>query len=361
MSVYKTSGLEFFASANGYGGFKSYFSEIFDPYKFTRIFILKGGPGTGKSSILKKLCKYAEESNLYYEIFRCSSDPASLDAVIIKNGKYSVAVLDGTAPHERDACIPGAADEIINLGKAWNKKELCSARKEIESLNKSKSNAYKNAYRYLSISSIFNKNIKAEIANHFDFCSAKKECEDLFELFKDSKDNELNTRLISSFSKDGYKRNICFEENVKANYKITGKYETSNLLLSILSKMLIDNNMNFTIIPSPLDEDNVEGIYLKEKNAAIISNNSENQYNDIVCNASKFIKSDFYIKSENMVNKFEEHRNFYQTLAAKELSLASEYHFMLEKIYTPLMDFSIIDNIFDELLENIKNIFTHII
>ena len=46
---------EFFASANGYTGFRSYFDEIFDSRDYTAIYVLKGGPGTGKSTLLKVL------------------------------------------------------------------------------------------------------------------------------------------------------------------------------------------------------------------------------------------------------------------------------------------------------------------
>ena len=45
----------YFAAANGYSGFRSYFSTLFDSKDFTRILVLKGGPGTGKSSFMKKI------------------------------------------------------------------------------------------------------------------------------------------------------------------------------------------------------------------------------------------------------------------------------------------------------------------
>jgi len=45
----------YFAAANGYDGFVSYFEKVFDAKDYTRLFILKGGPGTGKSSIMTHL------------------------------------------------------------------------------------------------------------------------------------------------------------------------------------------------------------------------------------------------------------------------------------------------------------------
>ena len=48
--------LHFFASMNTANGFQSYFKEIFDPKQYNRSYILKGGPGSGKSSLMKYKC-----------------------------------------------------------------------------------------------------------------------------------------------------------------------------------------------------------------------------------------------------------------------------------------------------------------
>ena len=134
---------EYYASANGYKGFHSYFDSIFNSPEFKKIFVLKGGPGTGKSTFLKKVCNFAKANNLDFEIFRCSSDPKSLDGVIINNGEVRVAILDGTSPHERDAVIPGAIDEIVNLGEAWNSEALENSREKILKWHHAKSDSYK--------------------------------------------------------------------------------------------------------------------------------------------------------------------------------------------------------------------------
>ena len=90
----------FFASSNSYDGFVSYFDNVFNSKNYTRIFILKGGPGTGKSTIMKKVAEYADTMNFYNEAIYCSSDSNSLDGVIISNEKAKIAIIDGTAPHE---------------------------------------------------------------------------------------------------------------------------------------------------------------------------------------------------------------------------------------------------------------------
>ncbi len=353
MTPNNTPNFEFFASANGFNGFKSYFNEIFNPCNLTKLFILKGGPGTGKSTILKKIGKFANENNLNYEIFRCSSDPNSLDGIIIKSNESSVAVIDGTAPHQMDTVIPGAFDELINLGAAWNSKELNKEMEEIKSLNILKSQAYQNAYNYLSISSVFNKKIKAEIKKIFNYNLAEEKCKNIIQLYQEDK-GKVDIRLISSFSKNGYERNNCFEKVFKEKYTVKNTYGSASLFLSILTENLKKHKISFINIPSPLDENEIEGIYLNEYATLIISEkNTENCINNI--DTSEFINLNLIKNKEKELNIFEEHLKLYMNLAKDELCSASKYHFELEKIYTPKMNFSIIESIYDDLLQKIKN------
>ena len=80
--------------------------------------ILKGGPGVGKSTFMRRvhaaLCANGEPSTLYF----CSGDPDSLDSVAVPHA--GLLILDGTAPHIVDPEIPGARDSIINLGECLN-------------------------------------------------------------------------------------------------------------------------------------------------------------------------------------------------------------------------------------------------
>ena len=79
---------------------------------------MKGGPGVGKSSFMKKIATEFADKGYDVEIFPCSSDPGSLDAVVIK--KLGVVLIDATAPHIVDPKIPGAIDEIVNFGDFWD-------------------------------------------------------------------------------------------------------------------------------------------------------------------------------------------------------------------------------------------------
>lgn len=61
-------------------------------------YFIKGRPGTGKSTFLKKLAKAAVENDFDVEIYYCSFDKDSLDMVVVP--ELSLCVFDSTAPHE---------------------------------------------------------------------------------------------------------------------------------------------------------------------------------------------------------------------------------------------------------------------
>ena len=58
---------EYFAAANTSDGFISYFDRVFDPSKLDCLYVIKGGPGTGKSSMLFRVADAAEKRG--YEVF----------------------------------------------------------------------------------------------------------------------------------------------------------------------------------------------------------------------------------------------------------------------------------------------------
>lgn len=137
----------FFAAANSSRGFVSFFDEIFYAPTVTRRYVIKGGPGTGKSSFMRRVALRAEASGCSVSCYYCSSDTDSLDGVII-NG--SVAFLDGTAPHACDTVLAGACDEIVDLGEFWDSDRLFEQRESIAAITHEKRLAYSRAYSYLA-------------------------------------------------------------------------------------------------------------------------------------------------------------------------------------------------------------------
>lgn len=117
---------EYFLGGSSPDGFRTRFGELIaDTDCYT--YIIKGGPGTGKSSLMKRLAEaFPEEEK---ELYHCSSDPDSLDAVFFKRRR--VILVDGTAPHTFDPQYPGAVQQILDLGACWDASALRKNKDEI--------------------------------------------------------------------------------------------------------------------------------------------------------------------------------------------------------------------------------------
>ena len=132
---------KYFLAANSCRGFVSKFEvNIRTDYK---TYIIKGGPGTGKSSFMKKI---AENANGKMILYPCSSDPESLDGIFLE--KQKILILDGTAPHTVDPKYPAVCENILNFGEFWDSEKLENKTEIIEITNQNKA-LHKTASRYI--------------------------------------------------------------------------------------------------------------------------------------------------------------------------------------------------------------------
>ncbi len=112
----------FFLGSSAGNGFFSLFNQLIPKIEGQYTYLIKGGPGTGKSSFMKKIADEIEAKNIECERIFCSSDPDSLDGVMFPS--LRVCIADATSPHMLDPGYPGATGEIIHLGECWDKQKL---------------------------------------------------------------------------------------------------------------------------------------------------------------------------------------------------------------------------------------------
>ena len=333
----------YFAAANSYNGFISYFDKVFDSRDYERIFVLKGGPGTGKSSLMRRISEYFQANNFDAEEILCSSDPASLDGVIgVKNG-HKFAIIDGTAPHERDAVIPGAIDEIINLGDSWDDRWLIAKRTEILNLTTKKKKAYETAYNYLKIAGKCDEKIASAIKDNFDIFKAKSKAESIISDLIAKENGEIKTRLLSSFGRHG-KYDIKPCESI-FDARITVSKE-GYLFLKTCADMLKSNSVDITLFPSPLSPEKLNALLLNNTKLLIqISDNAE-------------IKTEEFVNLSPLDNeRIRVAREMHDEIlleAARWFKIAAEIHASLEDIYSSAMDFSKNDEHFAKIIAKIS-------
>lgn len=136
-----------FPGSNSAFGFFSFYDQIIGP-DAVRIFMIKGGPGVGKSTLMKKIGEEMLSRGFDLEFHYCSSDPQSLDGLVVP--VLGIAIMDGTAPHIVDPRHPGAVDEIIHLGNFWDEAGIRKNKSSIIRLTSEIKRLFQNAYRLLS-------------------------------------------------------------------------------------------------------------------------------------------------------------------------------------------------------------------
>jgi len=347
-----------FPGGNTPQGFFSYYDNIISQKEAKRIFIIKGGPGVGKSSFMKKVANEMLESGYAVEMLHCSSDPDSLDGVVICD--INVALIDGTSPHIVDPRNPGAVDEIIHLGDYWDESAIVSNKPYIIKCNEEIGSLFKRAYRYLSASMHFyddNESI-------YDSAIDKSICdriagEIIAELFGDSlpgnSRGKLRKMFVSAITPKGVVNYIDFAAKGRIfAFKVPGGFNVSDIMNQISSEA-VKRGFNSEAYCSPLRPWEIEHLVINELDASFITSNNyhstslpvykEIDFTDIIHAA---VIKDEYLSEVIAYNfcKFDELLN----KSIETIRQAKKLHDELETYYTPHMDFEAVDRCLEQLL-----------
>lgn len=345
----------FFAASNSYDGFISYFDEIFSQKEYEKIYILKGGPGTGKSSFMKAVMKSLEEKHVKCEVVLCSSDPKSLDGLIVSKNSKKIAIVDGTSPHCMEPVYPGAVEKIINLGDFWNESLIKSYRDKITDISRVKKQFYTNAYQYLSV---------AKTCYDIVFDSMKKitsiDLSAVYELLEENSENNGNikTRLYSAFGKDGFfELPLPFADDAKV-VNVVGIYGTDYLFMEELFALIKERKLNAYVSPSPLSKSKFDNIFIENSNILFKAGKKGAYNNSSVIDTSKFIDIKELDSVRSKVETLYKEKEAMLWSATDEFKKAYEAHMELEKIYSAAMNFKKNKKKIEKVCEEIESVLT---
>lgn len=335
-------------------GFKTDFSEmIYSENKFT--YILKGGPGTGKSTIMKKVAEtFSDNDDI--DLYFCSSDEKSLDAVVLN--KKGIIIVDGTSPHIFDPIYPGIKQTIIHLGDFWNTEILKKNEGEITIATKENSEWHKRCRRYITALSSINSDIHSiglsslnrNKLSGFIERFVKKNIPD-----KKSNTGKISFRKYSVMTQNGY---ISQEMPYKNKFFLCDNlFAGSDFMLRKLEKCITDRGYEIIVSKCELCNSMLyEHIAIPELDMALISSTPLNK---IEPNDTKINFSRFYF--HNKVSEKKERLNFSKKAlsnmsdeAAKCMKKAKEIHDKLENFYISAVDFDKINKLTDKLVKEIK-------
>lgn len=128
----------FFLGACGPKSFSSQYASLLE--ELDTLNIIKGGSGCGKSTFMKRIGQAAESHGLDVSYIHCSSDPASLDGVILP--ALSLGYVDGTAPHVLEPKLCGGSMNYINFGALYDREAMRPHEPEIRTAQAANSAQY---------------------------------------------------------------------------------------------------------------------------------------------------------------------------------------------------------------------------
>ena len=331
----------YYLGSNTYKGFYGLYEEAIAP--LDRVFLLKGGPGTGKSSLMKKVMKEGLNRGYSVECWHCSGDPNSLDGVLIK--ELGAAVIDATAPHAVEPKIPVAKEVIINLLDCVRRDKI-KERTHLEKLANDKKECFVRAYEHLKcgfghftqINRLLTDNVDM---GEIDLVAREYALKIAGENMGDDKVKKKGAgrRFFRAITPEGV---VHFDDAMKDKKVIAVKGE--DVLIDRFVTTLVDGVGADVLFLNPYDADFVEGCVVGD--VAVVR---ECDGPDCIVDLTDFEKkADLYALSRARAKLDEEIEE-----GVGNISKARSVHMGIERLYVGAMDFDLADKLTDRVLKDI--------
>ena len=342
------SNVTFFLGANAPSGFYSLYDELLPPERARRIFLLKGGAGCGKSTLMGKVAKALEAQGESVEYIRCSGDPDSLDAVLFPH--LGAAIVDATAPHVREPKFPGVVESYVDLGRFYDHEALVPLREEIVAATTGYQSHYRGAYRRLTAAAQLMEDNRALLLTPQLEAKLQKRARGILsrEIKKTGREpGELRRRFLGAVSCQG---RACLFGTVDALcrkvYELCDTYALAGGMLTTLAAGALAAGYDVTLCSSPLFPDRAEHLLIPELGLGFVTSTPELPYPG---RPYRRIRVDAMVEREAMVqlrSRLKFSRKVQAALLCEgidALRAAKEEHDHLEALYNPHVDFEGVD------------------
>lgn len=343
-------------SANSPDGFYSFFESLINTAD--KVYILKGGPGTGKSTFLKGIAAAAREKGYHTELIHCSSDPHSLDGVRIE--ELNTVFADGTPPHTLEPPFPGASGSIINLGDFWDTVKLTANRDEIILLNRKISSMFDRTYRFIGAAAKLHSDLFYTVLECTDVEKINNYAEKIVHklLKKKNTPAKLTKRFLGGYSPEGF---IFYPETILNNCDditiISDEYGLSTLVLEKIRDLALKYGYDVTAFYSPLDPNkSIEHLIIPEIKAGFLTSNMYHYYKTKPYSRiriERFIDKDKLKNRKARISFIKKAKYEILCEAINCLKTSKSLHDELEVYYKSSMDFNGVKQLQEKIIKKV--------
>lgn len=354
--------IDFFLGANTSKGFLSRYEQISKNPKIKKLYVIKGGAGTGKSTIMKKVAEEYHKRGFQIERIHCSSDPDSLDGVIVE--EKGMAILDGTPPHVMEPQYPAAFETLVDLYPCWNEEILEKNIEQIKNVVKKYTDCHKRACDHISLISALLKGNNQVVRECVDYEKMDRYIKYITKKELGRKQDKTPTekvRFFSAITPQGVKfytstiESLCDKIYVvEDEFGVVSDYMLRKIKESAAIKNL-DVISGYCVI-DPYDK--LEQLIIPEKRIAFLTSNMFHKISTstprVTVKASRFTDTTKLSERKQYLSFNKKVVSSCLTEAVKEMKQAKTYHDLLESIYVSSVDFKKVDTLFAQLLEKMK-------
>lgn len=350
--------LKYFLAANSAEGFFSAFPNSYSAHDGWRAFLIKGGPGTGKSSFMKYFTAKAMDKGYETLLCPCSSDPDSLDAVILPQKK--IIIMDATSPHTVEPLYPAACETVLDFSRFWNGEMLFQKSKEIIEITDQNKQLHKTASRYIKAAGqLLMDNYKTALActdQDKTISYADRLCKHFIP--KCNGNGKEWIRFIEGITPKGivaYPKTVlnCTKNTIIIKDEYAG---ASNIIIEYIRNYSLNNGYEIITIKNPfLPSLITDHIIIPSLSLSVVTENQYMQFKTDTrrVHARRFTKNkQLHLSRERMKFNKRAMKELFVS-AIDTLSQAKNAHDVLEKYYISAMDFASLTDFAKKFTEEI--------
>ena len=269
----------FFLGANSEEGFFSLYDQLLGG-RLDDLMILKGGPGCGKSTFMRRMGAAMERVGERVVYINCSGDPDSLDGVILLD--RNAAIVDGTSPHVLEPTYAVASERYVDLTRFYDVDAAKSRRAEIIVLSDEYRAHYRSAYRILRAMGEVESERRAAIHAQMDFLKLRRRTNGI--LSRELRGEGSGSGRIDRVFLGGvtHRGEICRFDTVEALcpriYALIDSAGLGNEMLETIVQAAQEKKFDVIACPNPDRPQELHHVLIPEKGLAFITTNARIPY-----------------------------------------------------------------------------------
>ena len=351
--------VQYFLGANTPQGFYSLYHQLINYETANTVYILKGGPGCGKSTLMRQVAAAAEQAGADAECILCSGDPDSLDGVILP--QQGIALVDGTAPHVVEPICPGVIDRYVNLGRCYDTTALSALRQEITACTTDYKACYTRAYRCLAAAAQITDDLRTTLLTPQLEQKIQKRTVGILSREVRRRTGhpagQVTQRFLSAITAKGQ---ITLFQTAQAQcgriYELSDSYGLAHSMLTHLLAGITAAGYDVVACPSPMAPDRLEHLIVPQLSLAFLSSSPAAPFPG---RPYRRIRLDAMADAD-LLRRSRPRLRFSKKVAASlveeaisSLAQAKAMHDELEALYNPHVDFDRVNRMAQTMIHEI--------